>query len=452
MKRSGSLLLFLGLTLSLFRGSEAGESSPRALSLREALELANANSYQILISESQQKEAAGQNLEAWRAYLPQLIVSERGVRSNDPVSVFGIKLRQGIFTQTDFNLSQLNDPDRIDNYTTAIELRQPLINPDAMFGKSAAGSAAKASEFALARAKEAVALEVEKAYYTLVLTHRNLKTIVQAVKSAETHQREVEAAYNKGLVSEADLLSSRVRLAEMEEQRLTAGLDIANSEDHLKYLLGIEEAASIVPTDSLAITSGDLDVPDAPLDTVPEGRSDLMALRYQNEAARKNLWMRRGEWIPRLNAFGLTQWDDEDVFGTTKNHWTMGFVLEWNLLDGLGRWGREGQAGAKAVAAQTQYTEARARSAMEIRRAYRSLVTAKERVGVAEKAAGQSREGLRIVEARFQQGLERVSELIDKESANTNAQLRLQRATYDFKIAQSELKFYTGAVSEPSSR
>jgi outer membrane protein TolC len=321
-----------------------------------------------------------------------------------------------------------------------------------MFGKSAAGSAAKASEFALARTREAVALEVEKAYYTLVLTHGNLRTIEQAVKSAETHQSEVEAAYDKGLVSEADLLSSRVRLAEMEEQRLTAGLDIANSEDHLKYLVGIEDAARIVPTDSIAITPADLEVADVSIEAVPEDRSDLMALRHQTEAARKNLWVRRGEWIPRLNLFGVTQWDDEAVFGTTKNHWTAGFVLEWRLLDGLGQRGRAGQAGAKAAAAETQYREARARSTMEIRRARRSLMTARERVGVAEKAADQSRESLRIVEARFQQGLERVSELIDKETASTNAALRLQRATYDFKIAQSELKFYRGAASGSSSR
>lgn len=452
MKRFGVLLLFLGLALSLVQGGRAENGAVRPLSLREALDLADANSYQILISENQRNEIAGRDQEAWRAYLPQLTVSERGIRTIDPVAVFGIKLRQGIFTMSDFNLQQLNDPERIDNYSTAIEVRQPLLNPDAMFGKSAAGAAAKAAEYGALRTREAVALEVEKSYFTLVLAHGNLETIAQAVKSAETHHREVDAAYAKGLVSEADLLSSQVRLAEMEEQRLTAGLDIANAEDHLKYLLGIEDAAGILPTDSLSITEGDLDVPDAALASAPEGRSDLLALRYQEEAARKGLWMRRGEWIPRLNAFGSTEWHDADVFGTSKNIWTMGFALEWNIFDGLGQVGRRSQAGAAAAAASIQYKEAQARSGMEIRRAHRSLSTARERVGVAQKAVGQSRESLRIVEARFRQGLERVSELIDRESANINAELRLKKATYDFKIAQSELKFYLGSEGKPSGR
>ena len=452
MKRYSGLLLLLGLTLSAVQGALAGNGTVRPLSLGEALDLAEANSYQILISENQRKENAGRDQEAWRAYLPQLLVSERGVRSTDPVSVFGIKLRQGVFTASDFDLQQLNNPERIDNYSTAIEVKQPLLNPDAMFGKSAAGAAAKAAEYAALRTHEAVALEVEKSYYTLVLAHGNLETIAQAVKSAETHHREVEAAYAKGLVSEADLLSSRVRLAEMEEQRLTAGLDIANAEDHLKYLLAIEDATGILPTDSLSIAEGDLDISDAPLTGAPADRSDLLALRYQEEAARKGLWMRRGEWIPRLNAFGSTQWDDPDVFGTSKNHWTMGFALEWNIFDGLGQWGRRSQAGAAAAAASIQYKEAQARGGMEVRRAHRSLSTARERVGVAQKAVGQSKESLRIVEARFRQGLERVSELIDKESASTNAELRLKKATYDFKIAQSELKFYLGSGRKPSGR
>jgi outer membrane protein len=445
------ILLFVSLSLSLARTSGAQEGAARPLSLKEAITLSEKKSYEILISENQRRQTAGQNLEAWRAYLPDLVVSERGVRTNDPVSVFGIKLRQGVFTQDDFSLDQLNDPDRIDNFVTAVEVRQPLLNLDAMFGKSAAGSASKAAEFAHRRTKEAVALEVEKAYYSLVLAKSNFETIEKAVTSAQTHRLEVDAAYGKGLVSEADLLSSQVRVAEVEEQRLTAELDIANAEDHLKYLLGLGDSVSIVPTDSLSIAAGDLDASDALRDATADNRSDLLALHYQAEAAHSNLWMRKGEWIPRVNAFGSTEWNDENVFGTRKNIWTLGLSLEWNIFDGLGRWGRQTEAGAAAAAASLRYKDALARGGMEIRRARRSLSTARERVGVARKAVDQSRESLRIVEARFEQGLERVSELVDKESATTSAELRLKKATYDFKIAQSELKFYSGAASNASN-
>jgi outer membrane protein len=423
----------------------AADDSVRRLSLQEAIVLARSNSYQVRIARSAAAEAQGQNLEAWRAYLPEVVVSERAVRSNDPVAVFGTKLRQGIFSMSDFDIDRLNDPDRIDNFTTAIEVRQPLINLDAMFGKSAARSATKASAFALLRAEEAVALEAERVYYALVLSRANLETIIEAARSAETHHREIEAAHDRGLVSESDLLASSVRLAEVEEQRLNARLSIDNAGDQLRFLLGLDGTAEIVPTDSLALTDWDLAVAEVPLDTVPEGRADLRAFRYQQEAASRSERAKKTEWLPRMNAFGSTEWSDEDAFGTSRNYWTAGLVLEWSLFEGFGKWGRANQAAARSAAARTRLREAEARSNMEVRRSYRALLTAKERVGVAKKAVLHASESLRIVEARFEQGMEKASDLLDRESAHTNAQLRLLRALYDFKVARSELDFYLGS-------
>lgn len=450
LSRGFGLAFTVAVGLMWVPADPVADTSVRRLSLREALGLAKSNSYQVLIAQHRMAETKGRNLEAWRAYLPQLIVSERFLRSNDPVAVFGGKLRQGIFTAADFDLDRLNNPDRIDNFATTVEIRQPLLNLDAMFGKSAAAHVSKASEFSLLRAEDAVALEVERTYYALILSRTNLETIIDAALAAEAHHREVEAAYDRGLVSEADLLASRVRLAEVEEQRLNAGLSIANAGDQLKFLLGLDGSAEIVPTDSLTLTRPELEIHDVPLDTIPEYRSDLMALRHQYEAARKGAWMRRTEWAPRLNAFGSNEWSDSDIFGTRRHYWSVGFVLEWNLFDGLGRWGRTKQAAARSAVARTQYREAQARSSMEVRQSYRTLLAARERVEVAKKAVSHSRESLRIVEARFQQGLERVSELLDREAAHTNAELRLQKATYDFKVARSELRFYLGTAGSPA--
>lgn len=127
----------LAAALSLAAPAAALAELPvRRLSLDEALGLAGSNSYQILAARSAAAESRAQDLEAWRAYLPEIVVSERAVRSNDPVAVFGTKLRQGIFGASDFAVSRLNDPDRIDNFSTAVDVRQPLFNLDAMIGKA----------------------------------------------------------------------------------------------------------------------------------------------------------------------------------------------------------------------------------------------------------------------------------------------------------------------------
>jgi outer membrane protein TolC len=380
------LLLFLLFTIGYCFSQGKKELQ---LSLQDALDLAQEQSHQILIARSELDAAKGQNLESWSGFLPKVIISETFVRTNDPVQVFGIKLRQGVFTERDFNTSSLNNPEPVNNFATSFQFQQPLINIDAIYGKSSAAAAIKARKLSLKRTEEAIALEVEKAYYGFVLTRNSLKSIEKAVASAESHLMEMQSAYEEDLLNEADLLATRVHLGELEEKRLIAGNQIQNAMDGLKFLLNT-----------------------------------------------------------RINAFGSADWHSSEIFGRDGTNWTLGAQLQWSVLDGLGRLGQVRKAKAEANTVENKFKNAYAKGELELRRARRNFRTAEKRIQVAEISVKQAGESLRIVESRFQEGLERSSELLSKEAAFTNAELRLLQARYDLKIAYSELKFYSGAENE----
>jgi outer membrane protein TolC len=432
------------LIYSLYNYVSAQQIPVMRLSLQEALEIATDQNYQIRIAQSKLSRTNGQNTESLSGFLPKISISETFVRTNDPVGVFGIKLRQGIFTENDFSISSLNNPDDIDNFSTSFQIEQPLINVDAIYGKSAISSAVKAKKFELLRTEEAIKLEVEKAYFGLILAHQKLLTIQKAHESLSEHYREVEAASEKGLVNDADLLATEVRLGDLKEQLIIAENDILNIADGLKFLLGIEDEIIIQPTDSLVIWEN---IPEfATLDTLPRQRSDLMALEYSLSAARRNSKMQATGWFPRLNLFGSADWHSNQAFGQDGTNWTVGAQLHWNVLDGLGRYGRLKKANAEKEEVYQRYKEAIAKSSNEVKQAYRNLRSAKKRIEVAQTAVKQAKESLRIIQERFNAGLERSSELLQKESAYTGARLRLTKAKYDFKIAHSELVFYTGTM------
>jgi len=438
-------IIFALITICLLPNYLSAQEAPvMPLSLQKALELASEQNYQIRIAESKLSQVKGQNTESLSGFLPKISISETYVRTNDPVGVFGIKLRQGIFTENDFALPSLNNPDDIDNFSTSFQIEQPLINIDAIYGKSAVASAVKAQKFALLRTKEAIKLEVEKAYFGLMLSHQKLLTIQKAHESLSEHYREVEAASEKGLVNDADLLATEVRLGDLKEQLIVAENDISNTSDGLKFLLGIEDEILIKPTDSLVVWES---IPEfASLDTLPTQRSDLLALQYSFSAARRNSKMQASGWVPRLNLFGSADWHSDKAFGQDGTNWTVGAQLHWNILDGLGRYGRLKKANAEREEVNQRYREALAKSGNEVKKAYRNLNSAKKRIEVAQTAVKQAKESLRIIRERFKAGLERSSELLQKKSAYTGAQLRLMKAKYDFKIAYSELVFYTGAM------
>ncbi len=414
----------------------------RPIALEEALSLARQNNHQARIARSQVDQARGKNVESWRGFLPHVSISENYMRSNDPVNVFMMKLKQGIFTQQDFDIRALNDPAELDNFTTSFQVEQPILNFDAIYGKSAAGLGVKASQEAARRAQETVALHVKKAYYGLILARERVNTLDAAIRSAEAHRDNAKLAYEQGLVTHADYLTAEVRLAELREQRITAHHDVANASDMLRFMTGIQQPVMLSPTDSLALPAVTLS--EAEGTPAITKRADLRALRFQTRAARRSLWMQRSGWFPRLNAFGAIEWNAASAFSDDATSWVVGLQLEWKLFDGLGHFGRAKAASAQRQIASVRLQQAEEQAQLEVRKAQRAVKAARDRIEVAEKARQQAREALTMTEARFEQGLEKTADLLDREAAFTGAGLRLLKARHDYIIAVNELEYAAG--------
>ncbi len=437
-----AVILSILLSFSLTSISFTQDGKIRALSLQEALDLAEKNNYQILIRKSQVEKASGENLESLSGFLPKFSISENYIRSNDPVTVFSLKLKQGIFSQSDFNLSTLNHPEEIDNFTTAFQIQQPVFNLDAIFGKSAAHLKKKASEAIWQRTQQAVKLQVKKAYFALILAQENLSTIQEALQSARAHHKDAQLAYQEGLVTKADVLAAEVRVLELEEQRIEAENQISSAGDNLKFLLGLKEDTRIIPSDSLGIPSTSIAEVDENFALTQ--RYDLRAVRLQAQATRRVTWMKRSGWLPRLNAFATIEWNAAQAFSKDASNWSVGFQLQWNLFDGLGHWGRTRQAVAQASEMETRVHQLQEQAKMELHKARRAVQAAKKRLQVATTAVKQAQESLRIVEARYEEGLEKTSDLLDAEARLTQAKLRLLKAKHDYNVALSELEFARG--------
>lgn len=464
-KVAGLLLLLLVSTFG-YKPVFALDQNVRKLSLDEAMKLAKANNHQMQIAREQLSHAKGQSLEAWNGFLPKVIVSETFVRSNDPVAVFGAKLRQGIFGISDFGgpaasmafpidpaLPKLNSPSEINNFNTAIEVQQPILNFDAILGKTAASAAVSGREYGVKRAEEAISLGVEKVYFGITLAKDKMNAIDQALKSINAYYNEAKAAYDKGLINEADLLSVQVRQAELQEQRMVAENDFRNASDNLRFMLRIEDNVLIEPTDSIAVTET---APQVDINKPATERNDIKAMESFENAASRNFnreWM---GWLPRINGFARYDWHSDKILGGDGKNWMLGVRLEWNVLEGLGlgRYGRIQQASADAEEMRLKYEEAKDKSVVEVRQASRDLASAKERVDISQKSVAQAEASYQIVSKRFREGLERSSELLTKEAMLTNAKLRLLKAKYDYKIAMRELHFYSGAapVTEVSEK
>ncbi|HSR13581.1 MAG TPA: TolC family protein, partial [Thermodesulfobacteriota bacterium] len=121
-------LLFTFVSISFSQVTAAGPPATaaaegRRLSLKEAVDLALERNPAIRAAASGRKIADAQLSEARAGRWPLVQFSETFTRSNNPVFVFGSLLEQHRFTAQNFDIGNLNHPDSINNYRTALNLK-----------------------------------------------------------------------------------------------------------------------------------------------------------------------------------------------------------------------------------------------------------------------------------------------------------------------------------------
>ena len=123
---SKAMALLVGLTWLTVAGWQTGwaqetQSSAAAapsLTLRQAIDQALGKNPEAAMAQADLK-AANAGLSAARTgLLPKLNFAEDISRGNDPVYVFGTRLRQQQFTSADFALNSLNKPTPVGNFAT----------------------------------------------------------------------------------------------------------------------------------------------------------------------------------------------------------------------------------------------------------------------------------------------------------------------------------------------
>jgi outer membrane protein TolC len=424
-----------GPTLALSQQTQEGTLR---LTLRDALERAHVYNYDVRTAAADRAAARAELNRSWAVFLPQVTISETATSTNDPLNAFGFKLQQEIVTQADFDPAILNDPDRIDQFTTRFELRQPVLNPDGFLRHRAARSHAEAAELMDRRTRHHVDFQVKKSYYELVLAQRSLAVIDTALAAARTNRAQAQQFFEQGLITRADLLEADVRVLELQSKRTAADHGLHNASDALRYLIGIYDPVSIEPQDRMELQTVNVGVIDVA--EVNGRRSDMGALRARSEAARRSVQASRLQFLPRLNVHGGYNLNDSRLFGSSGQSWTVGAVLQWNLFGGLEQVGTVQKARADLERSRITYESQSRRNQLDIESAGRDVRQTREQVELARAAAEQARETLRIRTDRYRQGLEKTTDVLNAEVRLANQRLMLLESTYRHLVSVFRLE------------
>lgn len=448
-RHAGLLFLFLWLP-PLALSQEPPASTP--LTLQQAVNIALKRNPERKAALADSKAASTGVGEARSLLLPHVSFSEVVTDGDDPVYVFGSKLRQRRFTNGDFALSVLNTPTPLTNFSTGFGGTWTLFDS---FGSWHAINRAERMKDAAARelerAEQEIVFHVIDAYYGVLLAKKQLDVVEQSLKTAQSILDRAQSRYESGVVVQSDYLSAKVRLATRKQELIRAQDNLELARSQLSMAMGVPTADQFDPAEALA----EKELPALSLDNVEkqalEKRPDLDRIRSEKAAQQESVSMAKSAFGPRVNAYANWEMDNPTfASGGGGNNWLVGVEVRLDLFEGGAK--RAELAHERAVEDKIAATEEQASDAirLEVRRAYFDLDAARQQLEVARATIAEAQESLRISQDRYDSGLSTITDLLAVEEAAHRSQTDYWEAVYRYHTGYANLELASGVLSARS--
>ncbi len=430
MNKLKLLLAIAVLSMGYFKSNAEITDTTNVFSLKQALELAEKNNREILKSIAEVDGAKADNQQAMASFLPAIELSSTYSSTNDALYSFMYKLQRQAVSSEDFIPALLNDPGTNEMFNTQVSVLQPIINVDAWMGKSAANNALKATKLKGEFTKEHVLFAVKQTYFGLQLASNRLTVIEKAFDAASAYLQMAEDNLKQGYLKEADVLSVKVRLLELEAQKKEAQNQIQSVSEMLNFLTGRNINSPIKIADQIEKIS----YSPTEINTV-SNRADVLAMQYGMKAHEQMKKSSLMKFIPRINGFGMYNMYDENIGGFDANSYMFGINFQWKLFNGGKNLGAYNKAKANFHISQQDYYQYLDKGNMELSGAIRNIQVNESNLLTYETAAQQAKESLRIRTNRYKEGMERTSDLLAAEATYAESQLKHLNAIYQFNVS-----------------
>lgn len=387
--------------------------------------------------------------------LPGISGSASMVRTNDPVGVFGTRLRQGRFTEADFALPALNDPDAIDDWGASLGVQWDVGNRAKWVERQAAEARAVAAGASADRQREWTVFRTRLLYVDAIRTAAALESVEAAEKAAQATVDRIRRREGEGMATRADLLQAEASLAEYQAHVRQVDAGLREAREALGDHLGWEPGLVPVPVDGPEVLHQRLDVPGGAGQAPPPGaawnRADLVAGRAGVDAARAEARAASAARLPAVQAFGMVETHAPDPGSGTSSNWTAGVRLSVPIFTGfqLSRGAEAAREGARALALEQDQREREARTAL--RSSLRRVDAARGSLESARAAATAADEAARLLARRYEEGMATVADLLHAEARVVQLRTGVVAAEADLGAALAFLAFTRGEISPDSS-
>jgi len=161
----------------------------------------------------------------------------------------------------------------------------------------------------------------------------------------------------------------------------------------------------------------------------------------KTEAQQKMHSASKLSFLPTLNAFGNVQWFSDEVFTTDTRNFFVGASLNWSIFEGGKKIAKLQEDAARLDEAQLEASMYASQSSLELEKAKRQVQEAEQKLNRNRLSLEQAEKAYHIRKDRFDEGLERTTDLLQAEQQQSAMRLAYHQSIFEFNYAQLYVQF-----------
>lgn len=440
----------------------------RPITLDEAIRMALEHSAELKMSRADVDKASAETWSSLGALGPRLSIEagiqywdsptdvsfvETGAMAVDPVKLqqeLGTLLAPFPETQKLFGsfASLMGSQTRVQERTTgsvalqAVQPLTPLYSLISLYKMNRASH--EAAEITAEGVAQTVRFRVAEAFFRFLSAQRMVEVAQKAVEQVEGHLKTARSFYEAGLVGKDDVLRAESALARVKDSLSQAMSGTALARAAFNVLIGLPRDE---PTQPMGSFSEELPEVKATLEEciekALENRAELRATQKRVEMASAGRHAQIGQMLPTIAAVFRYSHNEGSTFQRADTYF-IGGQLTWTFWEWGATYHKVKSVEADLAKAVEGLGLARDSITLDVTKAYLDLKQARSSIEANRVAIQASEEALRVVTKRYDASTATSVEVLDAQSALTQARAAYEVALYNYYTALANLKRAVG--------
>ncbi|HEY9729739.1 MAG TPA: TolC family protein [Chroococcales cyanobacterium] len=305
----------------------------------------------------------------------------------------------------------------------------------------AAQEGVRLQELQVEQVSEQLRLDTTTAYYALQQAGAQVEIAQAAVVDAAQSLRDAQLREQAGLGTRFDVLQAQVQLSAANQDLTTAISNLRTSRRQIVQVLNLAQTVDVAAADPIEV-AGEWNLSlEQSIVLALKNRAELEAQLVQRNISEQNRQAALASIRPQV---GITaSYNIRDVLNDNRGFgdtYSIGPTIRWRLFDAGEARARAEQQSRNIELAETNFANQRNQVRFDVEQSFFDLNANAQNIQTASFALTQAQESLRLARLRFQAGVGTQTDVINQQTALTNARGRLLTAILNYNRALAQLQ------------